>query len=190
MPGDTTGKSIIATSKGSAEKGETAQIFGQGGIINNPAKNTIGLRINKGSLDIVIGQMNYQIPLPENQGETLVYSTDENGVVQSKILLSADGKFSFNDGTDNAVRYSELETALNNFKTSIDLENTTETGLTTTGFSAMAIAINAELVKIAGILNGLVPNSYTPTPIVPSVVSASPTQIDISSSKIEEIKVP
>ncbi len=94
--GDTTGKSIIATASGSADKGETAQVFGQPGLITNPSKNNIGLRLSKGSLDIIIGTMNYLIPLPENNGETLLYSTDADGVLKSSILLDNVGNIKMN----------------------------------------------------------------------------------------------
>lgn len=174
FPGDTTGQSIIATSTGSAEKGETAQVFGQGGVINNPSKNTIGLRVNKGSLDIIIGQMNYQVPLPENQGETLLYSTDADGAIKSKCLLGADGTFTFNDGTDFAVRYSALETAINAYATDGDTERT-----------SIITKINTELTKIATAINAIAPGSYTLNP-----VSTNPVSADITPSKIEEIKVP
>ena len=111
--GDTAGDSIITTGSGSASKGETAQQYGQSGIISNPAKNTIGLRLRKGSLDIIVASNLYSVPLPEKQGETLLYSTDADGAIKSKLYLNDQGQFIFNDGTDNAVRYSALETAYN-----------------------------------------------------------------------------
>lgn len=101
FPGDVTGDSIVATASGSAEKGETAQIYGGNGIINNPATGTIGLRINKGSLDIVVGQMNYNIPLPENQGETLLYSTDASGALKGQIYLNNDGTIKMDSGVED-----------------------------------------------------------------------------------------
>ena len=53
--GDTKGQSIVVTAKGTADKGETAQQYGQHGLISNPAKNTLALRLTQGSLDIIIG---------------------------------------------------------------------------------------------------------------------------------------
>lgn len=177
--GDTTGKSIIATSTGSAEKGETAQVFGQGGIINNPSKNTIGLRVNKGSLDIIVGQMNYQVPLPENQGETLIYSTDADGVVQSKILLGIDGTFIFNDGEDNAVRYSELETAFNQLKQDFD-QHVTDVNT----FISTVYGTHTHTVTTPDTING------TASPTTAQGTPSNPSTADITPSKIEEIKVP
>ena len=110
FPGDVTGDSIIATASGSAEKGETAQVFGQAGLITNPSKNNVGLRINKGSLDIIIGTMNYTIPLPANQGETLLYSTDEDGAIKGKCYIDDQGVFTFNDGTKEAARNGDKVT--------------------------------------------------------------------------------
>lgn len=171
FPGDTTGASIIATASGSADKGETSQVFYSDGLISNPAKGTIGLRISKGSLDIVVGSMNYQIPIPENQGEKLLYSTDADGVVKCKLFLDTEGNFIFNSGSDNAVRYSALETAFNQLKT--DFEN-------------LVTAYNSHI----HITTATVGATAVPGVISPTTSTGSPSTADITPSKIEEIKVP
>lgn len=167
--GDVTGPSIIATASGSAEKGETAQVFYSDGLISNPAKGTIGLRINKGSLDIVVGSMNYQIPIPENPGEKLLYSTDADGVIQCKLFLDTEGNFIFNDGEDFAVRYSALETAYDELKGKVN---------------DLITAYNAHVHNFVGVGPG------NPGVTVVTTSTAAPSTGDITPSKIEEIKVP
>ena len=165
-PGDTTGDSIIATLKGSAEKGETAQVHGQSGIIGNPPKGAKGLRVRIGSLDIIISSLNYGVSLPANPGETKIYSTDSDGVEKSVINLKDDGTIEINGNTDNAVSYQDLKDALDNFKTSIDS-------------------------SIAGSITGHTHISNGPAvTTAPGVGSAPSTTIDISGSKIDEVKFP
>lgn len=169
--GDTKGKSIVVTAKGSADRGETAQQFGQHGLISNPAKNTLGLRLTQGSLDIIIGGLNYTVPLPENMGETLLFSTDAEGAIKSTVLLDTEGNFIFNDGADNAVRYSELETAYNAVNDKLNdliTKYNAHIHVTTATVSATAI----------------------PGVISPTTSSETPSTGDITPSKIEEIKVP
>ena len=176
--GDTAGPSIIATASGSADKGETAQVYASDGLISNPASGTIGLRIHKGSLDIVVGTMNYQIPIPENPGEKLLYSTDAEGVVKCKIFMDAEGNFIFNDGEDFAVRYSELETAFNQLKSDFDtLVSNYNTTVTT--FNA-----HVHVVTTPDTINGTASPTLTPG------ANGSTSTADITPAKIEEIKVP
>jgi len=174
FPGDITGPSIIATASASGEKGETAQVFSSGGIISNPAKGTIGLRISKGSLDIVVASMNYKIPLPENQGEAYLFSTDEEGNLLSKLYLDEEGNFIFNDGSDFAVRYSALETAYNEVNGKLN---------------DLITAYNAH-IHVTTATVGLPPPTGSIGVISPTVSTAVPSTGDITPSKIEEIFVP
>lgn len=120
-PGDTEGNSIILTSEGSAGKGETSQQYGMAGFISNPATNVKGIRFRIGSLDIVIGALSYKVSLPENPGETKVYSTDADGNEKSTIKLKDDGTIEINGNTDNAVSHADLTLALNNFTTALNI---------------------------------------------------------------------
>ncbi len=177
FPGDVTGPSIIATASGSADKGETAQVFGQPGLISNPSKGNIGLRISKGSLDIVVGTMNYSIPLPENPGETLLFSTNEDGSIQSKLFLDTEGNFIFNDGEDFAVRYSELETAYNQLRDDFD-------ALVGDYNSHTHDGVIVAVVPGTGGASGTSGSSGTTS------AEGSESTGDITPSKIEEINVP
>jgi hypothetical protein len=179
FPGDVTGDSIIVTATGSAEKGETSQLFYSDGLISNPASGTVGFRISKGSLDIVVGSMNYQIPIPENPGEKLLYSTDADGVIQCKLFLDAEGNFIFNDGSDFAVRYSALETAYNQLKTDFaSLVTVVNDNAALQGTHSHAVTVDP------GTHQGTAAATSTPGD------TGSNSTGDITPSKIEEIKVP
>ena len=119
-PGDNSGDSIIATGEGSAGKGETAQVYGQAGFISNPAKDVKGIRFRIGSLDIIIGAFNYKVPLPDNPGDSKVYSTDADGNEKATCKLLADGTIEINGNTDNAVSFTDLNTALQGLVTAIN----------------------------------------------------------------------
>lgn len=183
-PGDTQGDSIVATLKGSADKGETAQVYGMPGYISRPAKGTKAIRLRIGSLDIIIGALNYSVPLPDESGATKVYSTDSDGEQAGAIELTPegdvvalnengylslndDGTIELNGATDNAVSFADLQLALNNFKTSIEL-------------------------SIAGAITGHTHTGVTTGPGTSGsgAGAAPPITIDISASKVEEVKLP
>ena len=119
-PGDNAGDSIIATGEGSASKGETAQVYGQAGFISRPAPSVDGIRLRIGSLDIIIGALNYKVPLPDNPGDSKFYSTDSDGNEAATIKALDDGTIEINGNADNAVSYTDLDTALQGLVTAIN----------------------------------------------------------------------
>jgi len=119
-PGDISGDSIIATLKGSGSNPETAQVYGQHGFIGNPPSGTKAIRIRIGNIDIVLSSNSYKAGYPLNQGESKVYSTDSDGNQQGFINLKNDGTIEINGDTDNAVSYSDLNTALQGLASAIN----------------------------------------------------------------------
>jgi hypothetical protein len=90
------------------------------------------------------------------EGEIRLYSSDSSGNEKVYVYIKKDGTIEIGGDTDNLVKYTPLNTAMNQ----------------------LALDINAELVKIsAGITTA--GGAYTPEPI----------SIDISKSKVDEIKV-
>ena len=114
-PGDTEGESIIATGEASASKGETAQVYGMPGLIANPPAGIKGVRFRIGSLDIIIGALNYQVSLPADPGETKVYSTDTDGAETGNMALKQNGKL----GYKNELLTEDLKTVLSDLITEI-----------------------------------------------------------------------
>lgn len=166
-PGDDSGDSIIATLKGSAENGETAQVHGGPGIFSNPAKSVKGVRLRIGSIDVVISAINYKVPFPETPGETKVFSTDGEGEEKAAAIFRTDGTIELNGSDDNAVSYADLKTALDNFKASID--------------SAISGAITGHTHP--GVTSG-------PSSTGPGAGAAPAVTVDISAAKVEEVKLP
>lgn len=120
-PGDTEGESIIATGEASASKGETAQVYGMPGFIGNPPVGIRGIRLRIGSWDVIIGALNYQVPLPADPGETKVYSTDADGAETGSMLLKPNGKL----GYKNISLSEDLKTLLSDLITEIKAITTT-----------------------------------------------------------------
>ena len=101
-------------------------------------------------------------------GETLLFSTDAEGVVKSKLYLDKDGNFIFNDGADNAVRFSKLEEKINELTDKLDNHVHPDVIVSVSGGSGNPA------VGVTGSSGSSVTDFTT----------------DISTSKIEEIKVP
>ena len=120
-PGDIEGDSIIATGEASASKGETAQVYGMPGFIANPPAGIKGVRFRIGSLDIIIGALNYQVSLPADPGETKVYSTDGDGAETGSMSLKTNGKL----GYKNINLSEDLKTLLSDLITEIKAITTT-----------------------------------------------------------------
>lgn len=151
-PSDTSGDSIITTLTGKATKGETAQQYGQAGFISNPPKGTKGIRLRIGNFDVIVAALNYKAALPENPGESKVYSTDSDGAEKATHLLNADSEHVFNGGTDFAVAHTDLNIDLQTFVTDLNTK------------------LAAAFTAVGGSWPG--------------------TSIDISSSKVEKVKIP
>lgn len=55
-------------------------------------------------------------------GETRIYSTDANGVQKFEIYLKDDGTIEIGGSANNLVKYTPLDSGLQNFKTAIQAE--------------------------------------------------------------------
>lgn len=133
------GKSDVKTSISSAPYGVDA----------NPIKDMIGIYMEteeKGRT-VLVGYMNKNsLAAP---GEVRFFSTDASGTLKSFVWLKNDGTVHLNGDTDNLVKHSALNTAL----------------------QAQVNLINVELGKIAtGIAAG--GGAYTPAPISLNISTA------------------
>jgi hypothetical protein len=120
------------------------------GIDSNPVKDMVAI-YTKTELDgneYIIGYLNKN-RLAEI-GETRLFSTDSTGTLKTFVWLKSDGTMQLGGTIHNAVRYTPLNTGLQN-----------EVAL-----------INAELVKIAAAINAIAPGSYTPA-LISLNISAS-----------------
>lgn len=147
-PSDTSGNSIIATLTGQADKGETAQQYGQAGFISNPAKGTKGIRLRIGSFDVIIAALNYKVELPANPGESKVYSTDSDGVEKATHLLNADSEHIFNSGTDFAVAFEDLKLKIEELNTKFDAHIHPDPSSGFTGAPTIALNLDIDSSKV------------------------------------------
>ena len=121
-----------------------------------------------------------------SDGFALVGINPKNSVLDlsgEKVVLNATGyplEFKtdqdtiFNEGTDNAVRYSSLETAYNQLKTDLD---------------SLVTKYNTDMATIAaGATAAIAAAGLWLTPLV--IGGGQPSTGDITGAKIEEIKVP
>jgi hypothetical protein len=99
------------------------------------------------------------------QGEVRIYSRAANGDLKALMWFKADGTIEINGSEDNAVRYSQLETAFNTFKT--DFNNFIST------------VFNLHMHPTAG----------TGPPSLPTLTGTS-TTADIAPAKVDEVKLP
>jgi hypothetical protein len=116
---------------------------------------------------VLLGYFNKS--LLANEGEIRIFSIDNSGTVKAYAYCKSDGNLVLNGTADNAVRYSPLNTGLQNEVTIIN-----------SNFTAIAATITAMLAKL---------NPIAPTSTIPPYVPTSVT-LDISSSKINTIKTP
>jgi len=113
------------------------------GVDSNPVKDMVavyGETTSKGE-SVIIGYL--QKNQLAEKGETRIFSVDSNGNLKAYAWFKANGDIHFNGNADNAVRYTALNTALQNEVT----------------------ALNAEFVKIAAAINAIIPGLYTPATI-------------------------
>jgi len=128
------------------------------GIDSNPIKDIIGVytqTTSKGDT-YIIGYIN------KNQqagvGELRTYATDTTGTEKFYTWIKSDGTYEIGGNSDNAVRYSPLNSGLQSYKASVD----------------------NHLTLIETAINALAPGTF---PVLPVNLT-----LDISASKINEIK--
>jgi len=150
-PGDIEGESIIATGEASASKGETAQVYGMPGLIANPPAGIRGIRFRIGSLDIIIGALNYKVPLPADPGETKVYSTDADGSETGSMLLKPNGKL----GYKNVSLSEDLKTLLTDLISEIKAITTTGSPTLHTVSPASKVLLTAINTRLGNVMEAL-----------------------------------
>lgn len=82
------------------------------GLDSAPIKDMVAVysKTDNNDTNIVIGYFNKNLLAEE--GETRLFSTDENGLVKTFIWLRNDGKIQLGGTDDNAVRYQKLKDGL------------------------------------------------------------------------------
>jgi hypothetical protein len=164
--GRASGVSVVGTAEGDNSRDYDSEIYQSHGIVSRPSGKTRGIRIRIGNLAFVIASYTYGVEPPENEGATKLYSTDASGTEKASHLLDSNGKHTFNNGTDFAVRFSALETAFNELKGK---------------YNALVTAYNAHVHT--GVTTGSGASGTT-------VSAGTASTADISTAKVEEILIP
>lgn len=181
-------KTVAIHQSSSKGKDETSLSCFAPGIEINPAngENLVLAKIgNSNSFVVSIGGTNQNIEPDTERGERKFYSVSEDGKTIKAILklkndgsaelkndsgsyiIDSTGIHTVNEGTDNSVRYSELNTAFTNQDTATNGE-----------FSKLSATISAMVTAFAAL--GVTIPPYTQATIT----------TDISNSKVESFLLP
>ena len=91
---------------------DDAELYQQSGIYSRPQDGVSGVVIDCSNNNIVIASHDYKFDETIEKGETLIYSYDDSGVLQGKILIGIDGKITINNGTKEAARKDDAISSL------------------------------------------------------------------------------
>lgn len=119
------------------------------GIDSNPIKDMVAVYAETGEKGktVIIGYINKK--QVAEVGETRLFSTNSSGVLQNYIWLKANGNIEVGGNTDNMVKYSPLNTAMQTLIANINIQLT---------------AISVGIASAGG--------SYTPTPLTLDITGA------------------
>jgi len=174
--GNAPGKSAIATGEGMDGQTITTEVYQSPGVFGLPPEGLRAVWIpigNSGRYGLALATHNYQIEIDVGgAGGMAIYSTNSDGdEVKAKVVLEPGGKIivegdtvELNGDDKKLVTYAELNTALNNFKSSIE--------------SAISGAITGHTHVI----------TTAPGTSAPGVGSAPPVSLDISEAETTTIK--
>lgn len=157
------GKRIVKVLRFGLGDTKTAVQVSPVGIDSAPIKGMIAIYASttKKGNKAIIGYVNSSC-IAES-GELRFFSQDDDGDEQTYIFLKKDGSIEIGGDSDNAIRYSEMKTAFDTLRD--DLNN----------------LINLYNAHIHPTPSG---------PSSPTVSLGTPSVADMTSSKIDEIKVP
>lgn len=139
------------------------------------------IQVGKDDDDMILIAIDDGILSITTSGEKRIYSVVD-GEVKASILLNKAGEIISNEGTDYAVRFSNLETEFNELKGKfnelVDLYN--GHGHSTTATPGTS--------PNPGEISGPLKSSYPHIPPLPS--EGDPSEADITTTKIESLRVP
>lgn len=161
------GATVNASATGLGGVGIEAEYLQAGGVMHRPGKATRSLFIPVGRnrrYGVIFGAQNYNVSISVEDGETVIYSTTADGkTVKAKIKLDASGNIELNGNTNHLVTHEGLDTALQNFKASID-------------------------TAIAGAITGHTHTGNLGAPTSSGTGAAPPVVVDITAAKTEKVK--
>lgn len=161
------GKRVVKILRYGRSDVRTAVQVGLPGIDSAPIENLIAVysKTGKEGSQIILGYINKKA-IAES-GEIRFYSQDDDGNEQTYIFVKKDGTIELGGDSDNAVRFSELESGFNELKSD---------------YNDLVSKFNQHIHT-----NGAGPTAGPQDPSqIPIIIP--PTTADISDSKIENVK--
>lgn len=104
-------------------------------------------------------------------GEARIYARDGDGNIVSSVKCLSDGQVVINEGSNFAVRFNELETAFDQFKSDFN--------------SFVNSTYNTHIHSTTATID-----SGPPGVIAPTTSTGTPTSADVSPAKIDDVRVP
>lgn len=120
--GRSPGESIVAQTKAGAGQERELDFYQLPGFASGPTEGDVGITIQTQGGRIIVGSCNYKISVNPSTGETIIFSTNSAGdSVEAQINLKPNGDINLNGDSKRLVTYSELNTALSNYVTQLNL---------------------------------------------------------------------
>lgn len=145
------GKRIVKFLRFGKKDVQEAENASPHGIDSNPPKNMIAIygQTSEKGATVIIGYLNKDVLAAV--GETRVYSTNTSGsILKAYAWFKNDGNIELNGAVNNLVRYTALNTGLQNQVT----------------------MINAELVKLGAAINAIIPGAYVHVPVTLNITQS------------------
>lgn len=96
------------------------EIYGLPGVFGRPTPGTKGVKIDLGGMQIIVATHNYDLQQALVDGETYIYAMDADGTVLGSLYLNKDSEVVVNGGTDYAVSWTDLNTAMQALVTALN----------------------------------------------------------------------
>lgn len=123
--GNAPGPSVTVTGEGFEDHTMSAEVYQAPGVMAIPGDGSKGVWLPIGGSSrygVIVAMQNYALNIEITQGETAIYSTAADGsAVQALLKLTADGKIYLNGDSKSFVTHAELDLALQNFITALNL---------------------------------------------------------------------
>ena len=118
------------------------------GVDSKPLKDMLGAYSDTGADDeqVILG---YLIQSKTKEGETRIYAKSKDGKELFYMYLKENGKLELGGDKDNLIRYKELESALDDLKTKINVElGKISSGIPLGSYTPTNVSIDISKAKI------------------------------------------
>lgn len=117
------GKAVLIQTTAGGNIARETELYHPPGISSSPTPKDRAIEIPLISgTRVIVATHNYRLEIPVDPGETVVFSTDSGGgTLKAEVRLDSSGNISLNGDGKRFVTYTELNTAIQNFITALNL---------------------------------------------------------------------